>query len=168
MTHSQKLAITASILLLLGSFVFWQAAYVSAQSDQAALNLQEANNAFNSAFNAISDAEKAGANVIDLLLKLNIIADSLASSESTYVLGDLTTSIVKSNEVIQAIPNLIGTAQNEKQFSSEASVTSFWITLIISIVGAVVFVTLLIFIWRYVKRWYIKEMSRLKPEVLNT
>ena len=42
-----------------------------AQADQTASKLQAANIAVNQAFNAVLDAEKAGANVTDLLVQIN-------------------------------------------------------------------------------------------------
>lgn len=166
MNYSQKITLTVYILLILSSFVFWQAVYVSAQSDQAGLKLQEANDAVNSAFSKISDAERAGVNVTNLLTQLNLIAESLASAESAYRQGDYIDSIAKCNQVIQATPNLISAAQNERQIAAAVSAGSFWVTIPLSIVGIIVYVVFLNFFWCYFKRRYLKEILQSKPEVL--
>jgi hypothetical protein len=50
--------------------------YVAAQTDQAEPKLQAASNAVGEAFNAVLEAERAGANVTGLLLGLNVAVPS--------------------------------------------------------------------------------------------
>ena len=61
----------------------------TAQIDQTTSKLQVANTAVNQAFSAVLDAEKAGANVTDLLFQLNYAQDVLAKAENSYRIGDL-------------------------------------------------------------------------------
>ena len=55
-----------------------------AQTSQADSKLQEANASVNQAFNSVLDAEKAGANVTDILVQLNAAAGTLAKAENSY------------------------------------------------------------------------------------
>jgi hypothetical protein len=60
----------------------------AAQTDQTTSKLQVANAAVNQAFNAVLDAEKAGANVTGLLAQLNVAAGILAQAENSYRTGN--------------------------------------------------------------------------------
>ena len=55
-----------------------------AQTDQAGSKLQAANDAVNQAFNAVLDAEKAGANVTDLMAQINVAESILTQTENSY------------------------------------------------------------------------------------
>jgi hypothetical protein len=62
--------------------------YVFAQTDQTASKLQAANTAVEETFNAVLDAEKAGANVTGLLAQLNVAAGVLAQAENSFRTGE--------------------------------------------------------------------------------
>jgi len=81
---------------------------VFAQADQTSSKLQTANTAVGRAFNAVLDAEKAGANVTDLLSQLNVAAGILAQAENLYRTGDFNTAAAKAESaliVAQEIPS---------------------------------------------------------------
>ena len=125
MSNLCKLTTASFILLLVVSVGFCSLSSVFAQSDDAASKLQLANSAINSAFDAVSDAEKAGANVTDLLSQLNGAADSLAQAEIAYRQADYTTAIIKSDEVVLVSGLVVDAAQNEKQAASDAKLNLF-------------------------------------------
>ena len=65
------LSITLLVIIVLG-MVLLSVNQATAQIDQTTSKLQAANTAVDQAFNAVLDAEKAGANVTDLLSQLNL------------------------------------------------------------------------------------------------
>ncbi len=86
-----------------------------AQTDQAASKLQAANTAVNQAFNAVLDAEAAGANVTDLLAQINTAQGILAQAENSYRTGDTNTASTQADSVLPIAQQVTVDAQNAKQ-----------------------------------------------------
>ncbi len=141
--------------------------YVFAQTDQTASKLQAANDAVEQAFNAVLDAEKAGANVTDLLAQLNDAAGILAQAENSYRTGDSNTAAAQADSVIPIAQEVTTSAQNAKQTASGSGQNPFWFTIEFNEIGAFVFVLALFLVWLLFKRSYIKSLSEAKPEVTS-
>jgi hypothetical protein len=139
--------------------------YVFAQTDQTASKLQAANAAVEQAFNAVSDAEKAGANVTALLAQLNVAAGILAQAENSYRTGDSNTAAVQADSVLPIAQEATTSAQEAKQTALVSGPNAFWYTIAFSEIGAIVFVLALFLVWRWFKRSHIKSLSEAKPEV---
>jgi len=152
------------VFLAFGS-CFYSGIYVFAQTDQTALKLQTANNAIDSAFNAVMDAEKAGANVTGLLVKLNVAADDLSQAENSYQSGDFNAAAVQADSVLPIAQEVTTSAQNAQQTSSVSNQNGFWFTIAFSEIGATLFVLVLFLAWRKIKSNYMKKLPGLKPEV---
>jgi predicted PurR-regulated permease PerM len=151
---------------MLGSF-FYSAHRVFAQTDQIALKLQDANNAVGQAFNSVSEVEKAGGNVTQLLAKLNTAATNLANAQNAVNSGS-TANITSDLENVRQIANQVNDeALNLRNVSLVDSQISLWLTLIFSVAGAVVFCVSLFVVWRRFKRAYIKKLLSKKPEVVE-
>ena len=138
-----------------------------AQIDQTASKLQVANAAVNQAFNAVLDAEKAGANVTGLLAQLNAAGGILAQGENSYRSGDLNAAAAKADSVLPIAQEIVTAAQSAKQTALVSGQNSFWSTIVLTVIGAVVFVLALFLVWRWFKRRYIKNLSDAKPELVN-
>jgi hypothetical protein len=93
--------------------------YVFAQTDQTASKLQAANAAVEQAFNAVLDAEKAGANVTDLLAQLNVAAGIYAEAENSYRTGDSNTAAAQADSVlpIAQTSHRLGSGRQTNRFS---------------------------------------------------
>ena len=139
----------------------------AAQTDQTTSKLQAANTAVNQAFNAVLDAEKAGANVTGLLAQLNTAAGILAQAENSYRSGDLNTAAAKADSALPIAQQVITAAQSAKQTALVSGQNSFWSIIVLTVIGAVVFVLVLFLVWRWFKRRYIKNLSEAKPEVVS-
>ena len=139
--------------------------YVFAQSDQTASKLQAANNAVEQAFNAVWDAEKAGANVTGLLVQLNDAAGILAQAENSYRTGDSNTAAVQADSVLPIAQEVTIAAQDAKQTALVSGQNAFWSLIAFTVIGSFVFVLVLFLVWRWFKRSYIKSLSEVKPEV---
>ena len=140
---------------------------VFAQTDQIASYLQADNAAVNQAFNAVLDAEKAGANVTSLLSQLNDVEGNLAMAENSYRSGNYSAAATQADKVLPLAQQITTAAQNAKQTAAVSAQNSFWSTVAFSVIGVFVFVLVLFLIWRWFKRRYINNLSQLKPEVSN-
>ncbi len=137
----------------------------AAQTDQTTSKLQAANTAVNQAFNAVLDAEKAGANVTGLLAQLNTAEGILAQAEISYRTGDSNTSAAQADSVLPIAQEVTASAQDAKQTALVSGQNAFWFTIAFTVIGAFVFVLVLFLVWRWVKRIYINNLSQAKPEV---
>jgi hypothetical protein len=138
-----------------------------AQTDQQASKLQAANTAVNQAFNAVLDAEKAGANVTDLLAQINTAQGILAQAENLYRNGDSNTVSTQADNVLAITRQVTNEAQDAKQTAIVASQSTFWSTITLTAIGVFVFVLVLFLVWRRFKRNYIESLSEAKPEVVE-
>jgi hypothetical protein len=141
--------------------------YVFAQTDQTASKLQSANTAVERAFNIVLDAEKAGANVADLLAQLNVVAGVLAQAENSYRAGDFNKAAIQADSVLTIAQEVTTSAQVAKQTALVSSQNGFWLTIAFTVIGAFVFVLVLFLVWRRFKRGYMKKLLGLKPEVVE-
>lgn len=154
-----------AIMLLILTLSLSVADCVFAQDDGFFSNIQGANVAFEQAFNAVLDAENAGANVASLLDQLNDAAALLAQAQNSYTIGDNNAAAQSINQAIQIIHSVQTAAENEN--STAANQNSILLTIGIVFVGLVFFVLALLFVWRRFKRHYIADLSQAKPEVVS-
>jgi hypothetical protein len=139
----------------------------AAQTDRAASKLEMAQTRVNQAFVAVLDAEKAGANITDLLVQLNIAQGILAQAENSNRIGDINATTNYADSVIPLTQQVTGAAQNAKQVALVSSQNAFLSTIALAVIGAIVFVLILLLVWRKFKQYYIKNLSEAKPEVTN-
>jgi prophage DNA circulation protein len=138
---------------------------VLAQTDQTASKLQAANAAVDGAFNAVSSAEKAGANVTGLMAQLNEAEGILAQAENAYRTEDSTKAAAQADTVLPIAQEVTIAAQNAKQTAIISGQNTFWVNITFTVIGAFVFVLALLLIWRWFKQRYINKLSESKPEV---
>ncbi len=144
-----------------------QSIKISAQTDNVSIKIQEANTALNAAFNAVLDAEQAGANITDLIVQLNFAANNLSQAENNYRIGDYTTAVYQAESVLPLAQQIILQAQNSKQNAIIAIQEAFQYTTVLTIIGISIFILVLFLIWCLFKQNYIKGLSEAKPEVVN-
>jgi len=166
-SHSRFICILLLIIFLGINYGFSSDLYVLAQADQNTLKLHTANDALGQAFNAVSDAEKAGGNVTELLAKLNTAGDLLAGAQDVLN-SDNSANITSNLENVRLIANQVNVdAVNLRNVSLVNSQNFLWLTLTFSIAGAVVFVFFLLVVWRRFKRGSIRKLLETKPEVVE-
>jgi CHASE3 domain sensor protein len=161
---SRLFVVTLLFFLSVGSFLY-SVNYVSAQTDQAPSKLQAANTAVEQAFNSVVDAEKAGANVTDLLTRLNVAEGILAQAENSYRVGDSANASVQAESVLPIAQQVNASAHEAKQNAIVSGQNAYWSAIAFAIIGSLVFVLVLFVFWRWFKRRYINNLSQLKPEV---
>jgi hypothetical protein len=138
---------------------------VAAQTDQAASKLQLAQTRVDQAFVAVLDAEKAGANITDLLVQLNIAQNILAQAENSNRIGEFNATVNYADTVIPLAQQVTGAAQNAKQTALVSSQNALLATIALTIIGTIIFILILLLVWRKFKQYYIKNLSEAKPEV---
>lgn len=138
-----------------------------AQTNPVDSKLQAANDDVNQAYSAVLDAEKAGANVTDLMFRLNYAIGILAQAENSYRTGYFNKASAQADNVLPLAQQITTAAQNAKQTAIVSSQNIFWSTIALTVIGVFVFVLVLFLIWRWFKQNYIKGLSEAKPEVVN-
>ena len=156
-----------TLIILMLSVCLLSVQHTTAQTDQAASKLQAANTAINQAFNAVLDAEKAGANVTDLLPQLSYAQGVLANAENSYRTGAFTKASIQADNVLPIVEKVTVSAQNSEQTALDSGQNAFWSTIAFTVIGAIVFVLALFLVWRWFKRSYIKNLSDAKPELVS-
>lgn len=131
------------------------------------MNFQTTNNALKQAFNSVLNAEKAGANVSQLLVKLNTAGEFLSEAQNKYNSGIIenVTSILKNARQIADQVN--ADAVNLRNESLSKSQYTVFFTLVFSIAGSIIFGILLFFVWRKLKRAHLIKQLRMKPKVIE-
>ncbi len=158
------LSVTLFIFLSLG-YCLCNENFVFAQTDPTASELQAANSTIGEAFNSVLEAEKAGGNVTQLLVRLNTAGKFLADAQNAYNSGNTANVTSMVENALQIANEVNADALNLRNTSLVESQNSFWLTLTFSIVGAVVFGISLLFVWRRFRRSFMKKLLSMKPEV---
>jgi len=148
-------------------FSFLSELSVFAQTDIITLKLQSANNAVGRAFEAVLDAEKAGANVSQLLVKLNTAGELLSEAQNTYNSKNTSNVTAIVENAHQIADQVNADAINLRNDSLIKSQNNILFTLIFSIVGAIVFGILLVLVWRKISHAHVKKTLEMKPEVIE-
>jgi hypothetical protein len=158
--------VTLLVFLVLGSS-FNSEHCVFAQTDQIATKLQDANRAVSQAFNAVLDAERAGGNVTELMLKLNTAGAILANAQNILNSGNTANITSNLENALQMANQVNDAALNLRNVSLMDSQNSLWLTLIFSVAGAIAFGISLLIVWRSFKRAFNKKLLYTKPEVVE-
>lgn len=146
-------------------FLFNDSHFSLGQTDQTESKLQSANNAMDQAFNAVSAAEKAGANVTSLLAQFNVAADNLAQAENSYQTGDFTVAAAQADSALSIAQEVTNDAQQAKQNALVSGQNLFWDKIIITMIETLVLILALFLVWRWFKSFYIKHLSETKLDV---
>jgi hypothetical protein len=140
--------------------------YVSA-TDEASLAIGEADNALRMAFEAVLDAERAGANVSDLIVKLDEAGGLLAEAENAYRVGNFSEAVSRAEGCSVLADGVVGEALSLKSSALADAQTAFWQNLTFSCFGGATFLVVLFFVWGWSKRVYAEKLLRMKPEVAS-
>jgi hypothetical protein len=159
---SFKLLVFTLTLFLASESCFYADHWVFAQNEQTTSNLQTATRAVAQAFSAIMDAEKAGGNVTQLLLKLNNAGKYLTDAQNAYNSGNMINVVSDAESARQIAEQVSVDALNLRSASLIESQNSFWMTFVFSFVGAFVFIFSLLIVWRRFKRSFMKKLLGMK------
>lgn len=161
--HNRFFVATLLILTLCACFAGLQVASAQGNPATAKLKLEAANNAVEGAFQKVSAAEAAGANVANLITQLNSAAGLLAQAENSNQTGDYDTAAAKADAVLPIAQQVTVSAQSAQQAAS--SQNSFLLLIVFTVIVEVVFVAVLFMVWRWLKARHMKDILEAKPEV---
>jgi len=164
--------ITWSKLLMLSAFLFCllpvSIPWVNAASDDVfTVSLTEAEEAFTSAYEAVFEAEQAGANVNGLFGQLNIAGEYLSEAYVWYRSGDSENASRFAGLCYDAVKDLKSEAVELRGEAKRLGDAEFVVTMFGSIVGMIVVVVSGYVVWRVFKRRYRRQVLGLRPEVVS-
>jgi len=137
-------------------------------TDDALSKIGEAGNNLQQAFEAVLDAEKAGANVSRLTDVLNEAGRLLMEAEIAYRSGNLSEAASKANASFLTGETVKGEALDLKGSALKEGQKVLWLNSVFSLAGGITLIVGLVFVWSYFKRVYSKRLLDLKPEVVSS
>lgn len=149
-------------ILLLGCFA--NACFAISPSDaEEALRKAEENLA--SAYMYVAEAERAGANISELLARLVYAGGLLAEAKNSNSLGDYEKAYSLAINCSSALNNVASEASDLKLKAEEAYGERLMFTAGISSAGLSVLFVLSLFGWRFLRKRYVERVLKMKPIV---
>ena len=161
--HDAKLIGLLLIFAVAGMFLCGPLGFGAVHADSS--SVADADAAVRSAFNAVLQAEKAGANVSGLLARLNDAGELLTEAEIASASGNLTDASAKAGQCVGIAQSVQSDATVLKASASKGADSLFWSYVTFSSVSGVVFVIVLALVWRRFRRGYVGNVLGMKPEV---
>lgn len=140
---------------------------VLGQSNEVQSKLDAARASINQAFTSVMEAEAAGANINNLVSQMNDALGLLAQAENAFRQNDFDATTIKADGALLLASQINTAAQNARESASSSRQSSFWLSIVFSIIGIVIFLVVLFQIWRWFKQRYTRNLLNLKPEVKN-
>jgi len=152
------------LLLTLSSILIFS---VSASSNQevAISKIYEAEKSMRQAYEAVLDAEEAGANVSGLLVKLNDAVGLLSEARVAFEAGNFEEATGLASLCMEVCGRAGSQAEKLRVEANYAHGNmSFWIS-IGSVFSVSIVVCASLLGYRYFKRWYYRRLLKMKPRV---
>ena len=127
--------------------------------------LVDAENDLVSAYVAVGEAEKAGANVSELLVKLRLAGTLLGQACNTNRTGDYDEAYSFAVNCSESVDGMVDEALGLKLEAEKAYSGRLFMTGVVSGVALCVFFVLGLFGWRFLKRSYLRRVLEMKPKV---
>jgi hypothetical protein len=132
--------------------------------EEASGRVTDADRSLRDAFYVVSDAEAAGANVLELLVRLNEAGGALSSAEVALAVGNYS-GAVNFASVCKGLADGISGEADVLKSDAVARAGDWWLTVSFSAVGAAVFTAALFLVWRWFRRVHEEKLLGSKPEV---
>jgi len=140
--------------------------YVSA-GEETSSAIGEADNALRRAFEAVLEAERAGVNISDLIVKLDEAGGLLAEAEIELRGGNSSGAVSKVHTCFVMTESIIEEASSIKASALAERQEALWQTMLFSLTGSASFIVLLLIVWIRLKLRYFEKLSKMKPEVAS-
>jgi len=127
--------------------------------------LIDAENVLASAYVAVAEAKRAGANVSELLVKLDFAGTLLADAYNAYRLGDYDEAYLYATNCSGKVNGIVSEAASLKLEAENAYSEKLFSTEVLSSVGLCLLFVLSLFGWRFLKKKYLKRVLEMKPEM---
>ena len=123
-------------------------------SDEASLTLERAEDSLAFSYQAVFEAEKAGANVTALLSGLNYAGLLLDKAHLEYRVGNFSWSVYFAEISYNVSSEITLRAMQLKDLTASEAAKRFWLTIITSSVSIGIIVLLSFSLWNRFKWWY--------------
>jgi hypothetical protein len=161
-TSKHKTAIVLLFLLAISQLI---PIGLAVNSDEASEAIGQADRNLGSAYVAVVEAERAGANTSSLLTKLQLAENLLSEANIAFRIGDYNKSSSFAVECTQAINGVAEEGARLKLDAERDQVNNFILIAVLSVVGVVLVLILGLLGWQYIKRVYFKRILSTKPHV---
>jgi len=151
------------ILFFLLFFEFTSVCFAADRID-AETALVGTENALASAYEAVAEVERAGANVSELLVKLEIAGNLLAQAYNAFRLGDYEDAYLYAINASNTVGGVVSEASSLKLKNENAYSERLFLTVAMSSAGLSVLFVLSLFGWRFLKNKYVDRILGMKPE----
>jgi len=160
------------VFLILSVSVFVVPVFVSAAlgadgEDVVVSAIDRAEESVVSAYEAVLDAEEVGADVSELLDRLNVAGEYLAEARVCLGLGDFDEAVRLADLCYDVVEGVEGEAFGLESEAHALGVTDSVVRMVGSMVGVVVVVFLGFVFWRVFKRRYSKRVLGMRSEVVS-
>jgi hypothetical protein len=162
-SNKYRFGVAVACLLLLASVVLCASA--ESNRDVAVSSISGAEQAVASAYVVVLDAERAGANVSGLLVRLNGAADLISEAHAAFDVGSFEEAVRLaglSGGVGVEVENDAGLLKVE---AGNANVDRFWLYLVVSAVAVAVVVCGGYVGYGFFKKWYFRRLLKMKPRL---
>lgn len=131
---------------------------------EAELRIEEAEVAVSSAYVAVLEAEKSGADVSGLLMNLTYGGNFLAEAQMRYRNGDFGGGVYYADLSVQSVMGLVEEAEQLRVLAIAENEDRYFLTVATSGVAVVVIVFGGVVGWRFFKERYFEKVLKMKPE----
>lgn len=152
-----------SLMLLAFSTLATVGVCLATSESEAELKIGEAEMAVSSAYVAVLEAEKSGADVSGLLVKLTYGGEFLAEAQMCYRSGDFGGGVYYADLSVRSVEGLVGEAGQLKALAMDEHKERAFQTLASSGVAVVVIVLGSVVVWLLFKRRYFQKVLKMKP-----
>jgi len=153
-----------SLILLAFSTLATAGVCLAVSESEAELKIGEAETAVSSAYVAVLEAEKSGADVSGLLINLTYGGNFLAEAQMCYRNGDFGNAVYNADLSVRSVEGLVGEAGQLKALAMDEYKERVFQTLASSGVAVVVTVLGSVVGWLLFKRRYFEKVLKMKPE----
>jgi CHASE3 domain sensor protein len=140
--------------------------FVASGYAEVSSSLDEADALVCRAFEAVLEAEVAGANVSVLIAELDEAGAFLARADILRRNGNVDEAVSLADQAVAIASDVEGEASELRSSALVNSQNVLQLSLIFSVAGASVFLLVLFFVWRWFRRVYVRKLLRMKPEVV--
>jgi hypothetical protein len=132
--------------------------------EEASVAVSDADGALRGTFVAVLDAESSGANVSGLMGRLNEAGVALTGARVALAAGNYSDAVGRAGEC-RGLADSVALEAGVLNNDAAAQASRWWVTVLLSVTGSVVFVVVLSLVWRRFKRYYADRLLGSKPEV---
>lgn len=157
--HFQRKWFALMTLMIFASPLLAPAALADANKDQAASALASAQDSVASAYQAVSRAEEARANVSSLLIRLNEAGLFLARAQLAYQSGNYNSTMEFAAQSQQKLNGFLADVDSLREAAIQEHYVDFMINVVGSTIGSMIVVCLSFLVWSFLKRRLNKDGS---------